>query len=848
MFPYRVVSVTPKLPGPISRLRELAYDFWFSWKPGNVEFFRSISPELWRQAGHNPVRFLMRVREGDLVAASQDEDYLVLYRRVFELYDQYMSEETWFEKQYPMYKDDITAYFSAEFGLHESHPIYSGGLGLLAGDHCKSASDLGLPFVGVGLLYKHGYFEQKINAEGRQEAEYPYLNFFELPITPVHNPDGGHLAVPVELPGRNVFVQVWKAGVGKTNLYLLDADCPNNAMEDRHLTGSLYGGDRQTRLAQEMLLGIGGVRALRAMGIKPRAWHINEGHASFLIVERIRELVREGLPFDTAREAVRASTIFTTHTPVPAGHDLFDGETVERFFAPVIAELGIDAETFKELGWDDGRNSFNMTILALRHSFLANGVSRLHGKVSREMFRRHYPGLHIEEIPVTSVTNGVHTESWMSWELRDLFYRYLRKELAAQRSRDGRAGIWERVEQIPDEELWKVHRFLKERMIEFVRRSLRQQRKRNHEPAERILEVDGYLDPDILTIGFARRFATYKRAGLLFRDPERLARLINDPDRPVRFIFAGKAHPADLAGQELLRTIYEFSNSPEFRGKVLLVENYDIHVARHLLQGADAWLSTPRRPMEASGTSGMKAAINGLINISTLDGWWAEAYDGRNGFAVGSGGEYADEEQQDRDDWYSLFSVLEEQVVPMYYRREDGIPREWLKTVKYSIKTIAPVFNTDRMVAEYTERCYIPAIRRGIEFAVDNYQAAARAAGFKKFAAQNWDKVSFVSVTSNGRPKMLVGDRLEVAAEVDLGPFGPESVSVEIVCGDAGDSGLKNIAVVPMTLEGKAGRSIFRYRGSVVLQQGAMGYTVRVRPDSRDFPHYELPLAVWANG
>ncbi|MCL6635569.1 MAG: alpha-glucan family phosphorylase, partial [Peptococcaceae bacterium] len=427
MFPYRVVSVIPKLPEAIGRLRELAYDFWFSWKPGGVEVFRAINPELWRQVNHNPVKFLMSVHEEDLEAAAQDEDYLLLYERVFEHYDRYMSEETWFARQYPEHGDALIAYFSAEFGLHESHPIYSGGLGLLAGDHCKSASDLGLPFVGVGLLYRHGYFTQKINSQGGQEAEYPHLNFFELPITPVNNPDGSQLTVSVEMPGRVVYAQVWKAKVGRVSIYLLDTDTPKNIKEDRHLTGTLYGGDRQYRISQELLLGVGGVRALRAMGINPKAWHINEGHAAFLVIERIRELMRYGVSYETAREVVRASTIFTTHTPVPAGHDLFSEDMIGNFFIPIITEMGVNFKTFKDLAWDEERNHFNMTLLALRHSYLSNGVSKLHGKVARDMFRNCYRGLHPEEVPLTSITNGVHTETWLSWEMKDLFSRYLGK-------------------------------------------------------------------------------------------------------------------------------------------------------------------------------------------------------------------------------------------------------------------------------------------------------------------------------------------------------------------------------------------------------------------------------------
>ncbi len=843
MFPYRFISVAHELPEPIARLKELAYDFWFSWRPNGIELFRLINPDLWREVEHNPIKFSMNVSAKDLEAASQDEDYLLLYKRVFELYDRYISEETWFAKHYPEQKNDVIAYFSAEFGLHDSHPIYSGGLGLLAGDHCKSASDLGLPFVGVGLLYKHGYFTQKINAEGWQEAEYPYLNFFELPITPVRNPDDSQLAIPVELPGRTVFVQVWKAKVGRVNIYLLDADVPANAAEDRLLTGTLYGGDRQCRISQEILLGIGGVKVLRALGINPRVWHINEGHAAFLIVERIGELMRQGVSYDTAREVVRASTIFTTHTPVPAGHDLFSEEMINDFFKHVVSEMGIDLETFKELAWDRERDSFNMTLLAMRHSYLSNGVSRLHGRVARNMFRNYFNNLHPEEIPITSVTNGVHIETWTAWHLRELFSRYLGKRWVEQVAQP---QVWESIELIPDEVLWKVHRLLKEKMISVVRSNLKRQRRRNREPLQNILEIDEYLDTDTLTIGFARRFATYKRATILFREKEKLKRLVNNPEQPVRFVFAGKAHPADLAGQELLRQIYLVSNEPEFRGKILLLENYDIHLARHLIQGVDVWLNTPRRPMEASGTSGQKAALNGVINISTLDGWWPEAYNGRNGFAVGSESEYHDEESQDRDDCYSLYNILEEKLIPMYYRKESGLPREWVRMMKDSIKTIAPIFNTHRMVAEYTERFYIPTIERGMLFSKNNNHTAERASNFKKYIVENWDSVSFVSVESNSSSIMRVGERSEISAVVHLGPIQPRDVSVEVVYGEAGDGGLENITTVPMVQVEETAQSTYRFTGNPVLPQGALGYTVRVRPNSIDFPYTELPLVTWA--
>lgn len=843
MFPYRIVSVTPELPEMINRLRDIAYDFWFSWNPAGIEFFRSINSELWREVEHNPVKFLMRVRKEDLERAAQDEDYLILYKRVFDLYDRYMSQDTWFAQKYPEHKEDIIAYFSAEFGLHESHPIYSGGLGLLAGDHCKSASDLGLPFIGVGLLYKQGYFHQRINSAGKQEAEYPHLNFYELPITPVNNPDGSQLDVTVQLQGRTVFVQVWKVKVGRITVYLLDTDTSKNAPQDRILTGQLYGGDREYRISQEIVLGVGGVRALRAMRINPSAWHINEGHAAFLIVERIRELMRYMVSFETAREVVRASTIFTTHTPVPAGHDLFTEELITKFFNVMVNEMGISMKSLKDLAWDVARDSFNMTLLALRHAYLSNGVSKLHGKVAREMFQSEYRGLHPEEIPVFSVTNGVHVETWMAVELKELFARYIGKKWFEQITE---REMWEKVDQIPDQELWRVHRLLKERLISFARVNLKQQRRRNREPVQSILEIDEYLDPDILTIGFARRFATYKRANLLFRTPERLERLLNNNERPVRFVFAGKAHPADTLGQELIKKIYEFSLKPGFRGRILLLENYDIHLARHMVHGVDVWLNTPRRPMEASGTSGLKASLNGLINVSTLDGWWPEAYDGKNGFVVGSDSPYLSDEIQDQDDCFSLYSVLEEKVIPMYYRREDGVSPEWVRMMKETIKTIAPVFNTGRMVAEYTDRFYIPAINRGKMFSANENYLANHAGNFKKLILDYWDQVSFVSVESSGRTKMLAGEEIKISAVVNLGLIYTRSVILEIVYGKAVEGELRNINVVPMALEGEIADNIYRYKGSLTLPQGSYGYTVRVRPDSRDFPHTELPLVTWA--
>ena len=844
MYPHRVVFAEPRLPEPISRLRELARDFWFTWKAGGIQLFRGINPDLWREAGHNPVKFLVLAGEDELKAAAEDESYLSFYRSVVQQYDEYMASKTWFSQKYPQYGQHTVAYFSAEFGLHESHPIYSGGLGLLAGDYCKSASDLGLPFVAVGILYKHGYFTQRIGPDGRQEAVYPYLNFFELPVTRVAGPKGSQLLVPVEIGDRTVYVQLWKAKVGRVNLYLLDADTPANRPEDRCLTGTLYTGDLTCRLGQEILLGVGGVRALRALGINPSVWHINEGHSAFLVLERMRELVKGGFPLDAAREMVRASTVFTTHTPVPAGHDVFDMDLVAASIAPYAAEMGVDVGELLELGRDClNIKGFNMTLLAINNSCLANGVSRLHAQVSKKLFYCHFGGLHPEEVPVVPITNGVHTETWMAFEIKELFERYLGKTWVNQLDNP---KVWERVRLIPDEELWRVHTALKEKMIAFVRTSLKNQRRRNQEPAWRLAEVEEYLDTDYLTVGFARRFATYKRATLLFREKKRLSNLVNNPKRPVRFVFAGKAHPADLAGQEMVRQIYSISQEPEFLGKVILLENYDIHMARHLLQGVDLWLNTPRRPLEACGTSGQKAAVNGVVNLSTLDGWWPEAYNGKNGFSAGTETDYASEEAQDRDDCHSLFAVLEDEIIPLFYRREAGVPRGWVKLMKESICTIAPVFNTHRMLKDYTELFYLPALKRYFNFARDGAELARRVAAFKMGMKRNWPYVSFVSVETNATPEMEAGSELEVTAVVRLGPINPGEVAVELVLGEISSEGLRNIKLSPLRPKEPAGGDAYRFYGSITLPKGTLGYTVRVRPASADFPYQELPLATWA--
>ncbi|OAT87038.1 alpha-glucan family phosphorylase [Desulfotomaculum copahuensis] len=845
MYFYRTVSVVPQLPEKIRRLQQLAYNLWFSWQPQAQQLFSRINHTLWEQVKHNPVLFLLSVSQEELERAAGNDDYLAQYERVMKDLDNYLSNETWFECQYHELQDRVIAYFSAEFGVHESHPTYSGGLGLLAGDHCKSASDLGLPFVGVGLLYKNGYFTQHINRDGWQEALYPFLNFYQMPVVPVTNPDGSELIIPVDLPGRQVYLKVWRMQVGRVQIYFLDADVPGNNPEDRALTGQLYGGDRETRISQEILLGIGGVKALRQMGIHPCAWHINEGHPAFLLIERLREMVREGVELNTAMEAVRANTLFTTHTPVPAGHDVFSAEMIDRYFSYLYSQLHLDRESFLHLGWDEAGGQFNMTLLALRLSSYCNGVSRLHGRVTREMFQRFYPGIPLEEVPISSVTNGVHNQTWLAPEMQQLFDRYL---ASGWRENSCIMETWVRVSDIPVQELWETHNKLKEKMIQTARANIREQRLHNQEPAQRIREVENYLDPEVLTIGFARRFATYKRANLLLRDRERLARLVSDPVQPVQFIFAGKSHPADRPGQELIKQIFDLTQQEPFKGRIVLLENYDIGLARRLLQGVDVWLNTPRRPLEASGTSGQKAAVNGVLNCSVLDGWWPEAYNGENGFAIGENRAYPDEESQDRDDCYSLYALLEETIIPLYYDQDEaGVPRAWVETMKRSLETIPPVFSTERMVKEYCERFYVSAIRRNSHFTRNNYAVAAQLHAYKQQVLEKWPGVAITGIKAGDVKTLNIGEQLKLEANVTLGGLTPTEVSVEVAYGGVDEGGMYNIRHNAMTMIEQLPDGSYRYAAALDLPQGTYGYTVRVRPYHPDLAHiFEIPLVTWA--
>ncbi|NJP05383.1 MAG: glycosyltransferase family 1 protein [Chloroflexaceae bacterium] len=697
------------IPKPIARLRDLAYNIWWSWHPEAQELFRQIDPELWEQVYHNPVKFLREVRQRSLAAVVSNEAYMQHFNAVLQNLDSYMqSQDTWFNRNYPDLKDATIAYFSAEFGIHESLPIYSGGLGILSGDHVKESSDMALPFIGVGFIYPQGYFRQRLDHSGWQFAEYHKLNFADAPAVPALTEDGHEVVVEVELPGRMIYAKVYRIQVGRTTLLLMDTDIHPNNPQDRELSARLYGGDQEMRIAQEIVLGIGGVRALRQLGINPRVWHMNEGHSAFLVLELMREKISAGMSFDQATQEIQRHTIFTTHTPVPAGNDAFPYQMIEKFFWRYWPQLGLNHDDFMNLARQDQSwgPTFAMTVLGLKMANYRNGVSKLHGHVARGMWQWLFPGKSQDDVPITSITNGVHTASWLAPEMRAVFDAYI-----GQNWEDNidDPQQWQKVYEIPDDVLWEVRVKLRKQLVDFARERTRQRFHRmGQEPP-----IWPLLNEDTLTIGFARRFATYKRATLMFKDIERLKAIINRHDRPVQIVFAGKAHPADTPGKHFIQDIYQLSFQPGLAGRIVFIEEYDIAVGRELTRGVDVWLNNPRRPHEASGTSGQKAALNGAPNASILDGWWPEAYDGSNGWKIGEEREYSNHDEQDWQDAQSFYHVLEHEIAASFYeeRNEKGVPRRWMQICKNSIATTAHLFSMRRMLADYMRYLYVPAAR-----------------------------------------------------------------------------------------------------------------------------------------
>lgn len=710
------------LPHRLRKLADLAYNLWWSWQPSGERLFRRLDPELWERIAHNPVRFLREIEADRLASATKDRIYLKRYDRMVRDFDETVNgKHAWFRRAHPDRSDEPIAYFSTEFGLHESLPIYAGGLGVLSGDYLKEASDLGVPLVAVGFLYTQGYFTQRITEDGWQEAIYSDLAFPDLPVFPELDDSGEPQMVSVDLPGREVFARLWRVQVGRVPLFLLDSNVDRNQPADRSLTARLYTSDLELRISQEIVLGIGGVRALRALGYNPTIWHMNEGHSAFLNMERIRERTAGGQSFEAAFKAVRASTVFTTHTPVPAGHDEFPLWLMDKYFSNFYPKLGLDRDAFIDLGRQnhDWGEVFSMVVMAMRVAGRRNGVSELHGRIARRMWSPLWPDREVADVPIVHITNGVHTNTWIAPRLHLALDRYLGPDWLLNLDD---SETWARIDDIPDIELWGLRRHLKRRLVAYIRERARSQWQHGRVHPIQVIASGVLLDPYTLTIGFARRFATYKRADLILREPERLRALITDRNRPVQVIFAGKAHPADEPGKRLIQEVYRQVKRVEFGGRLVFLEDYDVNLARYLVQGVDVWLNTPRRPNEASGTSGQKAALNGALNLSVLDGWWPEGFNGSNGWAIGGGEEAADPEAQDARDAASLYELLEREIVPLYYDRSaDDLPGEWLRRVKESMRSIAPQFSARRMMKTYIEEMYRPSAAIQEDEAVDAY-------------------------------------------------------------------------------------------------------------------------------
>ncbi len=844
-------TVVPKLPEPLEPLRAIAYNFAWCWEPEAIALFFRIDPDMWVKTNQNPIRLLGAVSQARLEELAADDSFCSHLARVQDIMKRYIEAESWTDRNPNVPHEFQIAYLSLEFGVHESLSVYSGGLGLLAGDHLKSASDLGLPLVGVGLLYREGYHSQYLNADGWQQERYPRNDFYNMGVTLVRGEDGKPLLIPVEYPQRTVQARVWLVNVGRVPLYMLDCDFDANDPSDRQMTARLYGGDPDMRIRQEILLGFGAVRLLHALNIWPSVFHMNEGHAAFMTLERVRQLVEDkGLSFAYALESVKSGSVFTTHTPVPAGNDMFNPEMVEYYFREYVRDIGISMNDLLALGRQDPHDNhepFCMTVLALRLSAAANGVSKLHGEVARGMWNRTWQDVPTDEVPITHITNGVHTRFWVSRDMASLYDRYLGP---AWINNPADPNVWANIDSVPDPELWRTHERRRERMVNFARRRLAgqlQERGASHTELQAASEA---LDPETLTIGFARRFATYKRANLLLADRERLARILSNSHGPVQMIIAGKAHPADNQAKELIRNIIHFVRDFNMRNHVAFIEDYDINVARYMVQGVDCWLNTPLRPQEASGTSGMKVAANGGLNISIPDGWWCEAEIlGENGWSIGGGETYGDHEEQDRVESQMLYELLERDIVPRFYERgRDGVPRRWIEMMKTSIKTICPIFNTHRMVSEYAEKFYIPCTLRRNLFTKDNRARAKQLADWKAKIRDAWGKVKVAKVESGPVESLPFGSKLNVRASLALAGLSTDDVTVEIYYGPMDPSGrIITGKAIEMHPVGES-NALAEFAGDIVCDlTGQLGFSVRVIPSHPDLAQkHETTLITWA--
>ncbi|RJO63304.1 MAG: glycosyltransferase family 1 protein [Myxococcales bacterium] len=848
----RAYSVNPSLPKRLNSLLAISRNIYWTWSHNAVQLFQRMDMDKWESAYHNPIRMLGELSQERLNELLNDESFLNHMDDVALELEDYLHTTTWYGKHGPKDEPLRVAYFSMEYGLHESVPIYSGGLGLLSGDHLKSASDLGIPLVALGLLYRQGYFRQYLNPEGWQQETYPENDFAALPIEPVKDADGRPVIVHVDLPGRQVAIQTWKLAVGRVTLLMLDANLPANSAEDREITGQLYGGDLEMRIKQEIVLGIGGMRLLRLLDTKPTVCHMNEGHSAFLAVERTRHFMETyGLNFSEASEIVRASNVFTTHTPVPAGNDIFPPDLVDRYFHDYYTKLGLNREQFLGLGRQnpfDRNEPFCMTVLAIRLAAHRNGVSRLHGQVSRAMWKNIWPGLSADELPIDHITNGVHAAGWVSTDMAQLYGRYLGPRWRMN-PEDGRT--WEGIGRVPDAELWRTHERRRERLVAFARKKLSEQLTNRGALRSDLAWASEVLDPEALTLGFARRFATYKRGALILSDPERLARILNNRERPMQIIFAGKAHPQDNAGKEVIKRIAQLARDPRFRSRIVFIENYDINVARYLVQGVDVWVNNPRRPLEASGTSGMKVSMNGGINLSVLDGWWDEAYRGDNGWAIGRGEEYKDTQYQDEIESRALFDLLEDEIVPLFYTRaSDGVPRGWTALMKHSIQSICPVFNTSRMVIEYLTKFYLPGSRLRAALRDKDFAAAKELAAWMDSIRRRWMHIEILDIQAETDEALRVGATLPVRIKIRLPGISPREVRIEAFHGLLDSKGeVKEGRAFPLSPAGEAPHGdVHVFEGALPLAQaGRCGFGVRVVPNHPlMIQRFEPGLILWA--
>ena len=850
MKPIQSFIVKAKLPERIEKIRELAYNYWWCWDSDAKELFQRMNRQIWKDVHHNPVALINQLSQKQLEDLAKQHDFIYFLDEVYEKFQKYLNAETWFNQQGKLAHNCI-AYFSPEYGINESFPVYSGGLGVLSGDHLKTASDLGLPLVGVGLLYQQGYFRQQLSQNGWQNELYPINDFYSLPMKLMQDKDEKPILINVDLPQGKVYAQIWQINVGRNSLYLLDTNIDENEiLEYKNITDQLYGGDRDTRIQQEILLGIGGIRALFAMGIEPSVIHINEGHAAFALLERTRMyMLQYNLDFYSAMQITRNSSVFTTHTPIPAGNEAFDVPRMGKYFSSYPQELGLKFEDFISMGQIDGFNyneAFSMTILGLRLTEFHNGVSKLHGSVSRNMWRNIWKDFPEEEIPIDGITNGVHPLTWISRELAELFDRYLQPSW--QTDVDNQE-IWNNVDLIPNDELWREKQRRRIRLVLFSRDYLKTHQADYLRP-DQLEKINEYLDPDALTIGFARRFAGYKRPFLIFSDMKRLKNILTNKDHPVQIIISGKAHPHDIEGKQMIQSIIQKIKDYGLEKHVVFLEDYDMVIARLMVKGCDVWLNNPIRPMEASGTSGMKAAINGTINFSILDGWWDEAYDGTNGFPIGRGEQYQHSPEIDKLQSDMIYDTLENQIIPLFYDRgEMRVPGKWVELMKNSIKTITPKFSAHRMVKEYAQKYYLNACSMNKLLQESNAQNAVQYYQWQEKVKKEWGKIKISNIILKNDHEAWIGKPIELSCTVELGNLSPDDVLVQVYFGaiDPHSEEITDVDSKNLNLIEKSDNK-YIYEGSYsCLATGKQGLTIRVIPNHKFMSKAsDLYLCKWA--